>query len=127
MIYRILLELAIAAHFAFIVFIIFGAFLALRWRWAIFLHLPALAYGLLNELLNISCPLEPLEFRLRDLSIESGYATGFLEPYLIGLIYVPNWNQALGNFLAASLLLLNLFLYLLVFRSYRRSVSLYHK
>ncbi|MDQ4123945.1 MAG: DUF2784 domain-containing protein [Acidobacteriota bacterium] len=120
MIYRVLLEILIAAHFAFILFIVFGALFALVRRWMIFLHLPTLVYGLLIELLNINCPIEPLESWLRDLSFESGFAEGFLEPYLIGLIYPPGWNQSYGNLMAALLLSFNFIVYSLVFLRWRR-------
>jgi hypothetical protein len=121
MIYRLLLETLIAAHFAFILFIVFGALLVIVRRQMIFLHLPTLLYGLLIELLNINCPIEPLESWLRDLSFESGFAEGFLEPYLIGLIYPPSWNQSFGNLMAALLLGFNLLVYSLVFLRWRRS------
>lgn len=121
MLYRVLLETIISAHFAFILFIVFGALLALRWRWTIFLHLPTVAYGLIIELFNINCPLEPLEIWLRDLSFESGFANGFLEPYLIGLIYPPGWNQSFGNLMAALLLGFNLLVYWFVF--FRRRIA----
>lgn len=123
MVYRFLLETLIAAHFAFILFVVFGALLALGRRRMIFLHLPTLVYGLLIELLNINCPLEPLESRLRDLSFEAGFATGFLEPYLIGLIYPPNWNQSFGNLMAVLLLGFNLLVYSFVFLRWRRQIA----
>lgn len=123
MVYRVLLEILIAAHFAFILFIVFGALLALVRRWIIFLHLPTVAYGLVIELLNINCPIEPLESWLRDLSFESGFAEGFLEPYLIGLIYPPGWNQSYGNLMAVLLLGFNLLVYSFVFLRWRRSIA----
>ena len=120
MVYRFLLELLIAAHFAFIVFIVFGAVSVLVRRWMIFLHLPALCYGLLSELLNIKCPLALTEAWLRDLSFESGFANGFLEPFLLPLIYPPNWNQSFGNLMAVLLLTFNLIVYSFVFLRWRR-------
>ena len=123
MIYRILLESLIAAHFAFILFIVFGALFALARRRMIFLHLPALAYGLLSELLNIKCPIEPLESWLRDLSFESGFGVGFIEPYLIGLIYPPAWNQSFGNLMAALLLGFNLLIYSYIFLRWRSRIA----
>ena len=120
MFYRLLLELVITAHFAFIVFIVFGAALALVRQWMVFLHLPALVYGLVIELLNFKCPLAIVENWMRDLSFEAGFGNGFLEPYLIGLIYPPGWNQSFGNLLAFLLLTFNLFVYSLVFLRWRR-------
>ena len=123
MIYRILLESLIAAHFAFILFIVFGALLALARQRMIFLHLPALIYGLASELLNIKCPIEPLESWLRDLSFESGFGVGILEPYLIGLIYPPAWNQSFGNLMAVLLLGFNLLVYSFVFLRWRHRIA----
>jgi hypothetical protein len=124
MIYRALLELFIAAHFAFILFVVFGSLLVLARRWMIFLHLPALLYGMLSELLNIKCPVTPIEIWLRDSSFEAGYANGFLEPYLIPLIYPPGWNQDFGNLMAALLLGFNLLVYSFVlFRRFQRKIA----
>ena len=120
MVYRFLLELLIAAHFAFIVFIVFGALSVLVRRWMMFLHPPALCYGLSSELLNIKCPLALTESWLRDLSFESGFANGFLEPFLIGLIYPPNWSQSFGNLMAALLLVFNILVYSIVFWRWRQ-------
>jgi hypothetical protein len=123
-VYRVLLELFIAAHFAFILFIVFGSLLVLARRWIIFLHLPAFLYGMLSELLNIKCPVTPFEIWLRDLSIEAGYANGFLEPYLIELIYPPGWNQDFGNLMAALLLSFNLLVYSFVlYRRFQRKIA----
>lgn len=116
MVYRFLLELVVAAHFAFILFIVFGGLFALRRPRMILLHFPALVYGLASELLNIKCRLSYLESWLRDLSFDSGFANPILEHYLLPLIYPPNWNQSFGNLMAALLLGFNLFVYALVFR-----------
>jgi hypothetical protein len=121
MVYRALLELFIAAHFAFILFIVFGAISVLFRRRMIFLHLPALVYGMSSELLNIKCPVTPIEIWLRDSSFEAGFPDGFLEPYLIPLIYPPGWNQDFGNLMAALLLGFNLLVYSFVFLRWRQS------
>jgi hypothetical protein len=120
MVYRILLELIVSAHFAFMIFIVFGAALALVWRRVIFLHFPALAYGLLNQLFGIICPLSYFEIWLREQSLASGYATGLIEPVLVNLIYPPEWNLTFGFFAAVLLLLFNVSIYAVVFRRWQR-------
>ena len=57
MLVRLTIDLTVAVHFTFVLFVIFGGVLACKWRWVRWLHLPALVYGLLIEIFNWYCPL----------------------------------------------------------------------
>ena len=82
MLYRIAADLVVALHLAFVVFVPFGALLALKWHWIPWVHLPAAAWGLLIELTGRGCPLTDLENALRASAGESGYAVGSLSSIL---------------------------------------------
>jgi hypothetical protein len=73
-------------HLAFVVFVPFGALLALKWRWMPWLHLPAAAWGLFIELTGRACPLTDLEKALRSRAGDPGYAGGFIEHHLVNPI-----------------------------------------
>ena len=87
MAYRWLADATVALHFAFIVFVVSGGFLVLRdgvWAW---LHLPAVAWVAWLEFTGAICPLTPLENALRVRAGEAGYAGGFIDHYLVPVIY----------------------------------------
>jgi hypothetical protein len=97
----------VVIHFAFTAFVIFGGFLTWRWRWILFAHLPALAWGVWVEVSATICPLTPLENHLRRLAGESGYSGGFLAHYLVAVLYPPGLTWRIQWLLAAVLLTLN--------------------
>ena len=87
MAYRLLADLVLVLHLAFILFVVLGGILVRWWRGAAAVHLPCAAYGAAIELWGWICPLTPLENRLRTLGGERGYAGGFIDHYLIPIIY----------------------------------------
>lgn len=109
--WRILADLLVVLHLAFAAFVVFGGFLAWKWRWVLFAHLPALAWGFWVETSGQICPLTPLENHLRHLAGEAGYPGGFLEHYLVPILYPPGLTQPDQWTLAAILLALNLAAY----------------
>jgi len=76
-------------HLGFILFVLLGGLLALRWTWTPLVHLPAAAWGVFIELSGGVCPLTPMENRLRIAAGEAGYEGGFIEHYLLPVIYPP--------------------------------------
>lgn len=107
-------------HLMFIVFAALGALLAL-WRWRfVFLHLPALAWAVWIESTHGICPLTPLENSLRAAAGEAGYSGGFIEHYLVPLIYPPGLTAAHQTMIAIALVALNLLLYCAALLRHRR-------
>ncbi len=102
--WRILADLLVVLHLAFAAFVVLGGFLAWRWRWVAFAHLPALAWGFWVEPSGQICPLTPLENHLRHLAGEAGYQGGFLEHYLVPILYPPGLTRPDQWVLAALLL-----------------------
>ena len=123
MIYRALADATVVVHFAFVLFVVLGGLLVLRWQWVKWVHLPAAAWGVLIELRGWICPLTPLENHFRRLGGESGYAGGFIERYLEPVIYPPGLSAPTQLVLAAFVLLANVAVYSLVFRRRRRRPS----
>jgi hypothetical protein len=97
----------VAVHFTFTAFVIFGGFLTWKWPRLVFVHLPALAWGVWVEVSATVCPLTPLEIHLRHLAGESGYTGGFLAHYLGAVLYPPGLTRHIQWVLAAVLLALN--------------------
>lgn len=111
MIARLAADAVVLVHLAFILFVLFGGLLVLRWRWLAFLHVPAAAWGVAVELLHLYCPLTPLENRLRRAAGESGYSGGFVEHYLIPLIYPAGLTPQIQLGLGTLVLAVNLAVY----------------
>ena len=120
MVFESLADLVLLLHVAFIVFVLFGGILALRWRWAPLAHLPAAAWGTAVELFNWVCPLTPLETALRRAGGGTGYSGDFIERYLVPLVYPAELTRSLQLALAAIVVVMNVVVYVLVWRRSRR-------
>lgn len=119
MIHSALADLVFVVHFGFIVFVVLGGLLALRWPRAAFVHLPAAAWGILIELFGWVCPLTPIENSLRRSAGEAGYSGGFIEHYLLPVIYPGGLTRDVQIALAAIVVAVNLVVYLVVWRRVR--------
>jgi hypothetical protein len=115
MIYRLLADLTLIAHFCFVIFIIFGGLLVLRRRFVLWLHLPTLFWAILIEFFQFTCPLTTLENYFRRLGGESGYEGGFVEHYVSAILY---WQMSVQTqiLVGVALLGLNLLIYFFIFR-----------
>jgi hypothetical protein len=106
-------------HAAFIVFVVAGGLLALRWPSAALVHLPCAVWGAGIEFTGGVCPLTPLEQRLRGAAGEAGYSGGFIEHYLLPLIYPAGLTPTVQLVLGSGVILVNLAVYGLVLRRRR--------
>ncbi len=87
MIYRFLADAVLVLHLAFIIFVVLGGWFLPRWPRLAWLHVPAAVWGTTIELCGCICPLTPLENTLRRWGGEAGYPGGFVEHYLLAVIY----------------------------------------
>ncbi len=95
MLYRILADGVMIVHFAFILFVAVGSVLAWRWPALVWVHLPALAWGVGTVTIGFACPLTPLEKGLRRLAGDGGYQGGFVDHYIEGVIYPDEYSFVL--------------------------------
>jgi hypothetical protein len=117
----ILANLVLITHVAFIFFVMLGGLLALRWRWTVWLHLPAAVWGMLIEFTDWTCPLTALEVEWLQEAGEAGYAGGFIEHYVTRLIYPLGLTSAFQRLLGLGVVAANVIVYTLVWRRWRRS------
>lgn len=103
--YSLLADLVVVLHLAFVLFVLFGGLLTVKWPRALWLHLPAMAWGCIIEFTGLVCPLTPLENRLRMQAGESGYQGDFLSRWLLSILYpdflTPGIQVALGGLVLA--------------------------
>lgn len=98
------------------VFVVLGGLLVLRWRWVIWLHLPAAVWGALIEFAGWICPLTPLEKWLRRQGGLGGYQGGFVEHYILPLLYPSALTRTVQLVLGAVVIAVNLIIYWQVWR-----------
>jgi hypothetical protein len=120
MMWRALADLVLLIHFAFVVFVIVGGFFASRWRWLPWVHLPAVAWAVVLEFSGWICPLTPLENLLRQASGEAGYAGGFLEHYLVQVVYPVGLTPEIQIYIGIGVLLINGLAYRVVWQDRSR-------
>jgi len=116
MVYRLLADLLVLVHATFAVFVVLGGFLVWRWRWIAWAHLPAAIWGAVIEYRDWICPLTPLENILRVRAGQAGYAGGFIEHYLIPVLYPSGLTPARQVLLGTLVVLVNVVAYGVVAR-----------
>jgi hypothetical protein len=114
MLFRFLADVTVALHLAFVAFVALGAFLVLWRRRILYLHVPAAVWGVVIELGGWVCPLTPLEGYLRRLGGEAGYEGGFVEHYLLPVLYPSGLTRQHQIWLGVLVGLVNLAVYGLV-------------
>lgn len=118
--YAVFADIVLLVHLLFIVFVVAGAFLVLRWPRLAWVHLPAAIWGAVVEFTGWICPLTPLENRFRLLSGRSAYGGSFVDRYLLPLLYPPGLDMNMQFILGTIVLLVNAGVYLVLWRRIRK-------
>ena len=109
--YALAADAIVLLHFAFVLFVVGGSFLAWRWRWLIWVHLPCAVWGAAIEFGGWICPLTPLENRLRWQAGEAGYTGGFVEHYVVPVLYPAELTVSLQLALGTLVVVITAFSY----------------
>ncbi|HEU5394813.1 MAG TPA: DUF2784 domain-containing protein, partial [Candidatus Methylomirabilis sp.] len=86
-------DLVVLIHFLYIVFLVAGPILFLRWRRVRAAHLAAVCLAVLIQGFAFLCPLTALEIWLRGGWAERGGQPGFIGRYIEPVVY-PGLSQA---------------------------------
>ena len=121
MAYRAAADAILIAHFAFVLFAVLGALLVLRWPRLAWLHIPAVVWAAFVEFNGVICPLTPLEVVLRREAGEAGYAGGFIDHYVMSLLYPEGLTQDTQAMLGAIVVVVNAAIYIVALRRRRAS------
>ena len=114
--YGLLADLTVLLHAAFILFAVLGGLLAVRWPRIAWLHLPAVLWAAFIEFSGRICPLTPLENHYRELAGENGYTGGFIEHYILPVIYPAGLTRNIQLGLGLGVLVVNIVAYGIVIR-----------
>ena len=118
--YKFLADAVIVFHFAFVGFVLLGGLLALRWRRVAWVHLPCVAWGIWIELSHGLCPLTPLENDLRELAGRSTYEGGFVDHYIMPILYPEGLTHQTQVAIACLIIAINAGCYgLILWKWYR--------
>ena len=115
--YHLLADLVVGVHFVFVLFVILGGFLAVKWRRIAWLHVSAAVWGATVEFSGWVCPLTPLEIWLRQRAGEAGYHSAFVAYYLLPVLYPEGLTRSVQIVLGALVVVLNLAIYGWVLRT----------
>ena len=107
MFFRAAADFVLILHFGFVLFVVCGGLLVLRWPRMAWVHIPVALYGAIIEFVGFVCPLTPLEIWFRQHGGEAGYRGGFIEHYVTAMIYPSGLTRAIQLWLGAGVLLLN--------------------
>ena len=120
MIYRLLADLVLVLHFAFVIFAVFGGALVLRYPNMLKVHLLALSWAIVVQWADWVCPLTPLENYLRGLGGEAGYDGSFVEHFVLKILYPQELTPELRTMLGLALIIMNVAVYTFVMAGKRR-------
>ena len=118
---RILADGVVLFHAAYVMFVVGGGLLVLRWPRLAWLHIPAAAWGALIEFGGWTCPLTPLENTLRARAGEAGYAGGFIQHYVLRALYPSGLTPEIRLTLGAFVVAVNGLIYVVLYRRSRRA------
>jgi drug/metabolite transporter superfamily protein YnfA len=123
-VYNVLANAIVLAHFLFIAFVICGGLLVIRWPRLAVVHLPAVVWGAAVEIYGLVCPITPLENHFRMLAGDTSYSGDFIARYLLLVIYPENLTTTIQQLLGCLVIAVNVIIYIVVIRKYRKVVSL---
>jgi hypothetical protein len=111
MLYQVSADLIVLLHLGFVLFVLLGGFLLIKWPRLMWLHLPAVAWGAFVEFSGWICPLTPLENWLRARAGETTYAGDFIVRSLTSILYPGALTHEIQLILGTALLVVNLAIY----------------
>jgi Protein of Unknown function (DUF2784) len=121
--YPLLANLVLIVHLAFVVFVLCGGLLVMRWRWIAWLHVPAIAWGAFVEFSGWICPLTPLEYWLRAQGGDISYRSDFIAQYLLPVLYPGGLTRDLQLLLGTVVIVLNAAVYWWLWQMQARGAS----
>ena len=111
---HVLATLVVFLHLAFVVFVVIGGVLALRWPTLAFVHVPAAAWAIYVEWAGVLCPLTPLENSLRTAAGLEAYAGDFVAEYVFPVLYPNGLTRTAQMVMGAAVLGFNLIVYVAI-------------
>jgi len=113
--YAIAADIIVILHFAFVVFVLLGGVLLLWWRKLVWIHLPAVIWGIMIEFTGWICPLTPYENKFRQQAGLEMYDGDFVMRYIMPVLYPEDLTRSLQVAFGLVVLVINVICYYYVF------------
>ncbi len=108
-------DLVLTSHFLFALFAVFGGFLVL-FDWRVMLaHVPAVLWSSVVNLASWTCPLTPLEQKLRKQAGQREFEGGWIQNYIEPLVRPLGMPRRMELVAGVSVVAWNVFVYAVVF------------
>jgi len=104
-------DMIVLVHLGFIMFVALGGFLVIKWHNIAFLHIPCALWGVLIAFGGWICPLTPLEMHFRQLAGIAGYDDGFIDHYVMPIVYPAGLTRGMQIAFGVTILVVNLLVY----------------
>ena len=114
MFYRAAADAILILHLVFVIFVVLGGVIVLRWPRLAWLHVPAVLWAAWVEFAGCICPLTTLEISLRQRAGEVEYAGDFVEHYLTSALYPEGLTRTTQIALGGAVVLINLAVYVVI-------------
>ena len=122
--YELAANFTLIIHFTFICFVVFGVALFFVSKKIIYLHVPALIWGIYIELTHSVCPLTYLENWFLQQANLTTYSEGFIQNYLVPIVYPNNMTEDLQTYFATALIVANMIMYGLIISKSKQTNNL---
>jgi Protein of Unknown function (DUF2784) len=102
LLFRVLADVVVVTHYAFLALVAFGGYLAWRWRWVLPVHLAAVAWGVIVVVAHLPCPLTALQNNFRERGGQQPLHASFIDTYVRGTVY-PSGGAVLAWLVVAAI------------------------
>ena len=119
--YELAAGIILIIHFLFIIFVIFGALLFFVAKKIVFIHIPAIIWGSYIELTHSICPLTYLENWFLHKANLTTYSEGFIQYYLVPIVYPTNLTKDIQIYLGIGLIVINIVIYAFIFGKLKKN------
>ena len=109
-------DLVLAAHFLFAAFAVIGGFLVILDLRVMLAHIPVVVWSSVVNLADWTCPLTPMEKKLRERAGQQVYEGGWIRNYLEPLVRPLGMPRRIELVAGVSVVIWNLIVYAIVFR-----------
>ena len=111
-----LADLVLVVHMLFIIFVLFGGLIVLKWHKVMWIHIPCALWGAIIEFLGWVCPLTYLEIYFHEIYNANSYENSFIQNYLLPVIYPPGLTTDSQFLLGVIVIVINLIIYFIIWR-----------
>ena len=118
--YEFFANLTLIAHLIFILFVVFGGLIFFIFPKIIYMHIPALLWGIYIELTNSVCPLTYLENWFLYQGGLTTYSNNFISNYLFPIIYPKGLTTDIQLYIGITLIVVNILIYGLIFKNLKK-------